>query len=132
MIGTLGITLPLARPGRSAAALRSGEARATRARANWLVEQVRAQLQARSERYDALVASYRSNSDELLTTMRERVELMESALKGGHIAVDRLIRARRDLHEAYHHLLNLHTQIQAHQLRARALQQWLEAQESRP
>ncbi|MGM0557103.1 MAG: TolC family protein [Myxococcota bacterium] len=126
LIGTLGFALPLARPGSMESALRSSEASAADHEIDWMIQRSRAELRARADRYEALLASYARYSDELLESMRQRVELAEQALVKGHIEMDRLIRARRDLHEAFHRVVSLYTEIKAHHLRADALEAWLE------
>jgi outer membrane protein TolC len=126
IVGTLGFTLPLARPGAMESVLASSEATAAEHNLDWLIQRSRADLRARADRYVALRASYQQYSGEVLAAMRERTELAEEALARGHIEMDRLILARRDLHEVFHRVVTLYTKIQAHHLRADALDAWLE------
>ena len=121
---SLALVIPLAGSGAGAAAARAG-GHVADSRARWLSERAQAQLGADATRYDSLKASYDLLSTAYLTPMLRRTELLEQAFGAAQITLDRLLRARRQLHEAEHEQLRLRQALAREHLKARAFKQAL-------
>jgi hypothetical protein len=123
--GVIGLSIPLGNPAAPEADELQAAAIAARAESDWQLEQLRAGLAARADRYAAAVSTFESLNDDYLAPLEKRQKMLDAAVDRGRVSVDRVIRARRDLHEAYHKLLMLRAQIQTNHMRAEAMQRWL-------
>ncbi|QDG49767.1 hypothetical protein FIV42_03145 [Persicimonas caeni] len=123
--GVIGLSIPLGNPAAPEADELQAAAIAARAESDWQLEQLRAGLAARADRYSAAVSTFESLNDDYLAPLEKRQKMLDAAVDRGRVSVDRVIRARRDLHEAYHKLLMLRAQIQTNHMRAEAMQRWL-------
>lgn len=122
----LGLTLPLQHPEGPDAALARAEAEAQKSAAEWVAVRIRSELEAEASNFDVLVQGYFELLDGYVRPLEERAALMSEAFKASQVEIDRVIRARRELHEAEHQLILHRAEIDARRLKAGAIQKLLE------
>jgi hypothetical protein len=125
-IPQIGLSIPLANPSRPEAERSTALAAGLSAERRWRIRRIRGQIFAASSRWQASVEARRQFVDAYIEPLRRRQELFEEALARGGIRLDRLIRARRALHEAEQRLLLLETDLMARRLRADALSKMIQ------
>ncbi|MFW6057974.1 MAG: TolC family protein [Persicimonas sp.] len=130
VLGVVGLSIPLGNPAAPEADRLQAEAIAARAEGEWQIRQLRAGLQARADQFEATVEIYEALRTEYLGPLDERQAMLDDAVDSGRVNSERVIRARRDLHEAHHKLLMLRTQLHTDQMRAGAMHQWLTTYEN--
>lgn len=123
---TISLNIPL-QSAKSAAAIARAKARSTQTLRQRKLAQIEAGLRAQVANYDALVTGYRQLHTDYVEPLERRAGLMERAFEGAHIPISRLIRARREAHEAHHMLLLQHAEIDALTGRALMIRQLLSA-----
>ncbi len=79
---------------------------------------IRAELSAEAADFEALVQSRDALIRDRIAPLEARLRLVEAAFAAAQVEIDRLIRARRDLHEAEHALILLRAEIDARRLAA--------------
>ncbi len=129
-LGVVGLSIPLGNPAAPEADRLQAEAIAARAEGEWQIRQLRAGLQARADHFEATVETYEALRTEYLGPLEERQAMLDDAVDSGRVNSERVIRARRDLHEAHHKLLMLRTQLHTDLMRAGAMHQWLTTDEN--
>ncbi len=121
-----GIEVPL-QPGVSADRRRArGAQAAAEADARWQARRVEAQLQAEAAAFTATQHRLRRLHDEVLEPLSTRQERLEAAFAENLVTADRLVRARREHHEAEHELVRVAGDLLASVARARAMERLLE------
>lgn len=121
----LAITLPFQRTEAADAALARAQAQAEASAGEWAAVRIRAELDAEAANFDVLVQEYFNLREGYVAPLEARAELMHEAFKASQVQVDRLIRARRELHEAEHKLILHRADIDARRLKASAIQKLL-------
>ena len=91
------------------------------------VQRIEKEMIAEGERYDSLLAQYFSLDKKLLTPLKERSQLYEAGFKASQITLERLIRARRDLHEGEHKMLLKYAEIEGRILKSIAIERLLKS-----
>ena len=122
-IPTVGLSVPIGNDSAPQAEAAAGRAASLSIEHRWEITQLRGELRAAAERWEATRTARRDFMETYVEPLRKRVELFQSALDTGRIELQRLIRAHRDLHEAEHSLLNLRADLMARTLKAKALSQ---------
>lgn len=121
-----GIQVPL-QPGVSGAQRQARGAQAAAAsEARWRARWVEAELQASAEGFDATVRRLERLHDEVLKPLEARQARLEAAFAEGLVTSDRVVRARRERHEAEHQQVEVAGVLLASVARARAMEQLLE------
>lgn len=87
-------------------------------------------VQGEAERYATLLAHYEALDSEIISLLSERADLVREAVESGQSTVERLIRARRELHEAEHHRILLAAQVYRSQALAARLSELLDMGET--
>lgn len=121
----LGLTIPMQATEASDAAVARAEARAMNSAGEWAAVRIRSELVAEASNFDVLVEGYFVLVKNYVEPLKARAQLMDEAFKASHIEIDRLIRARRELHEAEHKLILHRAEIDARRLKANAVQNLL-------
>ena len=98
-----------------------GEVAAAQSHARWEAEQVRRRLVAEAEAYDAALRRVERLQSEVVSPLELRQGRLEQALREGLVSADRVVRARRERHEAEHELLEVTGSVLASAARAAAL-----------
>jgi outer membrane protein TolC len=119
-MGGLSITAPFRSPGAAEAADARGRAQAATIRADYLRTYLSGERDAEAAAWEALLAQVHDLRTQVVAPLRDRLARVEDAWKAGLIAVDRVIRARRDHHEAEHSLLTVVAALLASEARAEA------------
>jgi outer membrane protein TolC len=127
VLGYLQLSIPLAKSSRPDAILARSEATALDRESAWTAARIRSGLEAERQRFDAIAATIETYQDEYLQPLEARVELLREARGAGQVPVERLVRARRELHEAHHRTLTLRAELHSRALRARAVRELLQA-----
>ena len=74
------------------------------------------------KRFEAAQGYLQLLTSDYLAPMQQRQVLLEEAYGSGNIAVERLIRGRRDIHEAHHMLLKVESILLTHCARAKSME----------
>ncbi len=120
-----GIEVPL-QPGVSAEQrMARGAQAAAEAEARWRVRLVEAELKAEAQAFDATVHRLQRLHDEVLGPLEARQLRLEGAFTEGLVTSDRVVRARRERHEAEHEQVQVAGQLLASVARARAMERLL-------
>ena len=122
----LSLEVPLRDEGGAERARALAEAAAFQTERRWRSRQLHALLRAESERFDASVTLARSLRDDVLARLVERQERLEDATAKGHLELEAVIRAWRDLHEAHHDVVEAITEVAAHRGRAGLIADFLD------
>ena len=122
----ISLEVPLANDGAADHARARAEAEALRIDRAWRVERLRAMLRAEAERFDATLALAQRLKDDYLGRLVERQHRQEDAIAKGHLELEALIRAWRDVHEAHHAVVETITDLAAHRGRAGLITQFLD------
>lgn len=126
-LGFVGVQAPLAAPGRADARAARGRAEAERRRADWLQTQQRGAWLAEAAAFTAAQQRAAQLNEEVVGPLTRRVELLETAFAAGQVPAHRLLRARRELHEAEHARLLLVADLLLSSTRAQAVGRAMEA-----
>jgi len=122
-----GVQLPFRPSGLGQARLARAQATAARRQAEWQTWRVRGEWAAQATAFDAEQARIARLDDEVVAPLERRLRRLEQAFAAGLVPADRVIRARRDHHEAEHERLVLTARLLASQAHARAELRLLEA-----
>jgi len=117
----VGVSIPLGDPAGAEAADLAGEATALGELRAWRLRELRAEVDALATRYTAAVTQLRRVVDALVVPMGDRVVLHERAVLAGRAGLEQLVRARRDLLEAHHDLVQVAAEVLSHQANAAAV-----------
>ncbi len=123
----VGIAVPLRTDGAAQRATSRGHQHAHLAQARWEEAQFRAGIEAESMRWEAARSQYAVLSERLIEPLEQRQASSLAAFRQAMVPAERLIRARRDLHEAHHEQLQVLAALLSSEARAYALQQALPA-----
>ncbi len=123
-----GIRVPLSTGRFARKATLDSEIAAYQAEARWHSAEARAELEGESARYAALRERAERMEAAVIRPLRERQDQLEAAFRSGQVGAERLILARRDLHDAEHEQILLHARLLASEARAQVVRQ--QAQES--
>jgi outer membrane protein TolC len=116
-----GLSLPL-RTGRQAAgAAARAQAAGWEGEARWRTAALAAAIDGEARLWDEGAARAAALERERIAPLAARVARLEDAVRAGQATADRLLRARRDLHEAEHERLRVHAALLASEARASAL-----------
>lgn len=121
----IGVQLPLRGNSPAQARKARAEADAARADAAWATRLVQGQLSTEAASFDADLVRARRLRDEVTAPLARRLDRLEAAFAEGLVPADRLIRARRDHHEADHAQLEVAAGLLASQARADATRRLL-------
>lgn len=87
-------------------------------------------IDGQTERYETLLEHYEALDTEIISLLSERANVVLEAVENGQSTVERLIRARRELHEAEHHRILLAAQVYRSHALAQRLSELLETGET--
>lgn len=110
---TVQLDIPIARPNAEDAAIARAEAIALRAEANWKATTIHLWLEGEAARHDALVRATQAIDGDAVERLRQRLDQLQKALEAGHVNLQRVFWARRDLHEAMHQALLIRAELAA-------------------
>ncbi len=125
-LGVVGIQAPLRPPGLAEARQAQAQATAERRRAAWRTERIAGAWRAEAAGFDAAQDRITRLDREVVAPLARRLERLEAAFGDGLVPADRVIRARRDHHEAEHERLVLTARLVASSARAEAVRRMLE------
>jgi hypothetical protein len=115
-----GLTVPLGHPDRAEARDARGRAAAEALEATAAADRWSRALAGQSEAFVAERARHQLLVEEVIRPLTSRLTRLEEAFLGGHVTADRVVRARRELHEAEHEAVASELALRAHRLRAAA------------
>ncbi|MCB9674726.1 MAG: hypothetical protein H6737_06390 [Alphaproteobacteria bacterium] len=124
--GYVGVSVPLQPGVASEARFARGAASAAEAEARWQAHVLQSTLEEESAAWDAARERLRRVESEVLGPLTERQERLEGALRDGLVTADRVVRARRERHEAEHEQVLVAGFLLASTARAEALSRLLE------
>jgi hypothetical protein len=116
-----GISVPLRSDRGARAAAAAGEAAGWTREAEWRAQALRAAIEAESRRYAAARDRAVTLQEQVVVPLRARQDALAVAFAAGQVPAERLIRARRDLHEAEHEQITVQASLLASEARAAAL-----------
>jgi hypothetical protein len=116
-----GLSLPLASGARADQAEASGRAEAARARARWAAAAFEAEVTAEAAAWEAERARLARLEAGAFAALEARAQALEAAFAARQVPAARLIRARRDLHEAEHEMIVILAALRHSEARASAL-----------
>ena len=126
-LGYVGIELPLRPAGLSEARMERAHATALRREADWRTDLVRGAWTTEASAFEADRERIRRLDEEVVGPLERRLRRLEDAFADGLVPADRVIRARRDHHEAEHERLVLAARLLASRAHAQATLRLLES-----
>ena len=127
LVGGLSLSIPLEVSDPVSVSRAQARAAASRSDRGWRQAQLEASLRRAQAAWEADALLARDMAARWLPPLERRVALMEEAAAAGQIELQRVIRARRELHEARHRHHTLLARLRSQEMRARAELQLLRA-----
>ncbi len=121
----LALTFPFQSTEATEAVLANAQAASEANAGEWAAIRIRSELTAEADNFKALLEEYSKLQTGYVGALSSRAKLMDEAFKASQVEIDRVIRARRDLHEAEHKLILLRAEIDARRLKATAIEELL-------
>lgn len=121
----LAFTFPFQNTETSDAELARARAQSAGNAGQWASMRVRDEIRAEASNFDILLDEYFQLRERYVSPLEDRVKLMTRAFKASQVEIDRLIRSRRELHEAEHRLIVQRAEIDARHLKADAIRKLL-------
>ena len=123
----VGVSVPLSNPNLIEASELEASANAREIEVERALELLTAELSARAADFDRRRAALERLDRELITVLERRQSLLEAALEKKATPLERVLRARRQLHEAKHQRLELWLSLRASEAAAALAGQWFNA-----
>jgi hypothetical protein len=117
----VGLELPLAQGQRAAAARAAGDAAAAAAEGRHAARRLAATVAAEATAFEAGRAQLQRLEAEVMAPLLAREQALEAAFAARQVPAERLVRARRDRHEAEHEEILVVAALRASEARAAAL-----------
>jgi len=120
------LQVPLRPPGLAEARVARARATAERHRSRWRAERIAGAWRAEAAGFTADQERIARLERDVVAPLARRLERLEAAYRDGLVPADRVIRARRDHHEAEHERLVLIAHLRASSARAESIARLLE------
>ena len=121
----VGIVIPLSNPGKAEAARLSAQAAGVNATLVMTQRQLERELKARAASYETIYLQLQQLNKNQINPLRDRQARLDEALKANEVTLVRVLRARRELHEAEHLERELRLSLHAERLAASLWSEWL-------